>query len=147
MGMKWARGWIAVGLLCAACGPVLPVPAPGVTVTPGENAVFGEARVEDVSIVFLESFPLQVRAVVTGYLPNPCSWIDQVIIERIDRQFNVQVTRGSNAGEICIQVEEAFEKSIPLEVYGLPAGDYTVDVNGVQAGFTFTQDNILEEAR
>ena len=146
MSKSWVLGWIAIGLLCGACGPFVSPPAPGVTVTPGEDVVFGEALVEEVSIVFLVSFPLQVRVTVSGYLPNPCSWVDQVTVDRVDRQFNVRLLRGSNAGEICIQVEEAFEENIPLDVYGLPAGDYTVDVNGVRAKFTFTQDNILEEA-
>jgi inhibitor of cysteine peptidase len=145
MSKSQALGWIAIGLLFGACGPRLSAPAPGVTVTPGEDVVYGEALVEDVSIVFLESFPLQVRAAVSGYLPNPCSWVDQVTVDRVGQQFNVSILRGSNAGEICIQVEEAFEESIPLDVYGLPAGDYTIDVNGVRATFTFTQDNILKE--
>jgi len=35
-----------------------------------------------------------------------------------------------------------FEEIIPLEVYGLPAGTYTVDVNGVQATFDLEVDNI-----
>ena len=146
MSTSRALSWIAIALFCGACGPRVGAPAPGVTVTPGQDVVFGEALIEDVSIVFLESFPLQVRATVSGYLPTPCSWVDKVTVERDGRQFNVHILRGANAGEICIQVEQAFEESIPLDVYGLPAGDYTVDVNGVRAVFTFTQDNILKEA-
>jgi len=42
----------------------------------------------------------------------------------------------------CIQVLAPFEEIIPLEVYGLPAGTYTVDVNGVQATFDLEVDNI-----
>ena len=145
MSKNWVLGWIAVGLFCGACGPRMSASAPGVTVTPGEDVVYGEALVEEVSIIFLESFPLQVRVAVSGYLPNPCSWVEQVTVDRSEQLFNVRILRGSNAGEICIQVEEAFEESIPLDVYGLPAGDYTVDVNGVRASFTFTQDNILED--
>jgi len=36
-----------------------------------------------------------------------------------------------------------FEETIPLEVYGLPAGTYTVEVNGVQGTFDLEMDNIL----
>lgn len=140
----WVRSWIVVSILCAACGPTQGTPAPDGKAPVGGDAVYGEALVEQVSVVFLESFPLQVRVTASGYLPNPCSWIEQISSERTGQQFDVRIIRGSNVGEICIQVEEAFEESIPLDVYGLPAGTYTVDVNGVSAEFTFTQDNILE---
>ena len=37
-----------------------------------------------------------------------------------------------------------YEKIIPLEVYGLPAGTYGYSVNGIPAGtFTLTKDNTL----
>ena len=36
-----------------------------------------------------------------------------------------------------------FEETIPLEVYGLSAGTYTVDVNGVQGSFVLEIDNIF----
>ena len=49
------------------------------------------------------------------------------------------------ADVMCIQVIETFEKRIPLDVYGLPAGDYTVKVNGIEAEFNFLQDNSLPE--
>ncbi len=145
MRKRWVQAWIAIGLICGACGPRPGTPGPGITVMPGTDVVLGEALVEEVSIVFLESFPLQVQVAVSGYLPNPCSWVEQVSVDRSEQLFSVRILRGSNAGEICIQVEEAFEESIPLDVYGLPAGEYTVDVNGVRASFTFTQDNILED--
>jgi inhibitor of cysteine peptidase len=42
----------------------------------------------------------------------------------------------------CIQVFAPFEETITLEVYGLTAGTYTVDVNGVQSTFDLEVDNI-----
>jgi len=36
-----------------------------------------------------------------------------------------------------------FEEVIPLYVYGLPAGTYTVKVNGVQGSFDLEMDNLL----
>jgi inhibitor of cysteine peptidase len=41
----------------------------------------------------------------------------------------------------CIQVLAPFEETIPLEVYGLLANTYTVDVNGVQGTFDIEVDN------
>ncbi len=105
----------------------------------------GEAVVEDVEIVFLESFPLGVHSVASGYLPDPCTEIDEIFIERDGNQFEVLITTLREAEVMCIQVIEAFEQNIPLDVYGLPAGDYTVTVNGIEAEFTFLQDNSLPD--
>jgi len=43
----------------------------------------------------------------------------------------------------CIQIIAPFEETIPLEVYGLSAGTYMVEVNGVQGTFDLEIDNIL----
>jgi len=99
--------------------------------------------VENVEIVFLESFPLQVHISVKGYLPDPCTEIETVSVERDGSQFKVLITTLREAEVMCIQVIEVFEQNIPLDVYGLPAGDYTATVNGIDAEFTFLQDNSL----
>jgi inhibitor of cysteine peptidase len=41
------------------------------------NFVYGTAMVEDVQILVLESFPVQVRLSVSGYLPDGCTEIDE----------------------------------------------------------------------
>ena len=105
----------------------------------------GEAVVENVEIIFLESFPLQVHMVASGYLPDPCTEIDEISVERDFNRFEVLITTLREAEVMCIQVIEAFEQNIPIDVYGLPAGDYTVMVNGIDAEFTFLQDNSIPE--
>ncbi|MCK5317725.1 MAG: hypothetical protein KAJ55_07410, partial [Anaerolineales bacterium] len=105
----------------------------------------GEAVVENVEIIFLESFPLQVHMVASGYLPDPCTEIDEISVERDVNRFEVLITTLREAEVMCIQVIEAFEQNIPIDVYGLPAGDYTVMVNGIDAEFTFLQDNSIPE--
>jgi inhibitor of cysteine peptidase len=105
----------------------------------------GLATVEEVEVVMLMSFPLQVHLQVQGYLPNPCTEIDEIVTEREGFQFKVIIPTLQELGVDCIQVIEEFKINVPLEVYGLPAGDYQVLVNGVEAGFTFNQDNVLNE--
>jgi inhibitor of cysteine peptidase len=131
-------------VLLAACagGRIAPTP----TAPAGGDIIHGKATVEEVGIVFLESFPLQVRVTATGYLADSCTAIDEVIVNRAGNTFTVEITTARPASMMCAQIVQPFEKSVPLDVYGLPAGDYTVDVNGVTAEFTFTQDNILPEA-
>ncbi len=108
--------------------------------------ILGEAVVENVEIMFLESFPLQVHAAAVGYFPDPCTEIEDVFVDREGNHFEVLITTLREADVMCIQVIEAFEQVIPLDVYGLPAGDYTVTVNGIEAEFTFLQDNSLPES-
>jgi inhibitor of cysteine peptidase len=130
---------IMVGLL-VGCGPVRPSsPAPDIEI------VEGQAAVEAVEVVMLMSFPLQVHLHVTGYVGDPCTAIDEIQTARDGYTFEVLIKTTRDSQINCIQVIEPFEENIPLDVYGLPAGDYTVFVNGVKAEFTFNQDNILGE--
>jgi hypothetical protein len=55
----------------------------------------------------------------------------------------VEITTQS-VGERCEEVEQPFEKVIPLEVKGLKAGTYTVHVNGVTDRFTLENDNVAK---
>ena len=125
----------ALALILAACtgGTSPPSPAPPVE----GDVLYGKATVEEVSVVFMESFPLQVRVVAKGYLADSCTSIDEVTTNRLDNTFNVEITTRRPAHEICAQIVQPFEKNIALDVYGLPAGDYKVDVNRVTAGFSF----------
>ena len=104
--------------------------------------VINFATVEEIDIMILESFPVQVHLVASGYLPNPCTKIHQITKERDDNHFSVTITTYRSPG-VCIQIIAPFEEIIPLEVYGLPAETYTVEVNGVQGTFDLEIDNIL----
>ncbi|HAJ33877.1 MAG TPA: hypothetical protein DCK79_11065 [Candidatus Atribacteria bacterium] len=100
------------------------------------------APVEGIEIVILESFPVQVQVIASGNLPDPCTEISEVLQEREGNTFFVTIKTYRPPG-FCIQVLAPFEEIIPLDVYGLPAGTYTVDVNEVQGTFDLEIDNIL----
>ena len=102
----------------------------------------GLAPVDEIDILILESFPVQINVIARGNLPNPCTEISEVLQERESNTFFITIKTYRSPGT-CIQVITPFEEIIPLNVYGLPAGTYTVDVNGVQATFDLEVDNIL----
>lgn len=102
----------------------------------------GLASVDEIDILILESFPIQINVIVKGNLPDPCTEISEVLQEKEGNTFFITIKTYSFSG-FCIQVLAPFEEIIPLEVYGLPAGTYTVDVNGVQDTFDLLVDNIL----
>jgi inhibitor of cysteine peptidase len=130
-----------VVLLIAACGGSGEATPPA---SSNADLQYGEAPVEDVEVRLLESFPLQVQLHVEGYLPDGCTEIDSTKVELRENHFTVTIMTARPVDMACTEAIEAFELNIPLDVYGLPAGEYTVDVNSVEASFTFKQDNILE---
>jgi inhibitor of cysteine peptidase len=101
----------------------------------------GLALVDEIEILILESFPVQINVIASGNLPDPCTEISEVLQEKEGNAFFITIKTYRSPG-FCIQVLAPFEEIIPLEVYGLPAGTYTVDVNGVQTTFDLEVDNI-----
>jgi len=134
--MKKKSLWLGLAVisiiifLTGCCAPVIPC--------------IGLAIVEKIDILTLESFPVQIFVITSGYLSDPYTEIYQISQEREGNNFFITITTHRVPG-FCIEVEviAPFEKVIPLEVYGLPAGIYTVEVNGVQDTFNLRIDNIL----
>ncbi|MBU4226970.1 hypothetical protein KKA86_05315 [bacterium] len=114
--------------ITGCCAPIMPA--------------IGLATVEEIDILTLESFPVQIFVIASGYLPDPCTEIYQISQEREGNTFFITIKTYRSPG-FCIQVLAPFEEVIPLDVYGLPAGTYTVDVNEVQGTFDLEIDNIL----
>jgi inhibitor of cysteine peptidase len=102
-----------------------------------------KAIVETIEIVFLESFPLQVHVVLKGNLPDGCMTIKETEIESDGNTFFISISTQRPVDAVCTQALVPFEESVPLDVYGLPAGVYQVISQEANAEFTFTQDNIL----
>jgi inhibitor of cysteine peptidase len=119
---------ISIIIFITGCLPIMPA--------------IGLATVEEIDILTLESFPVQIFVIASGYLPDPCTEIYQINQEREGNAFFITIKTYRSPG-FCIQVLAPFEEVIPLYVYGLPAGTYTVEVNGVQGTFDLEIDNIL----
>lgn len=119
---------IAIIVFITGCLPIMPA--------------LGLATVEEIDILALESFPVQIFVIASGYLPDPCTEIYQISQEREGNTFFITIKTYRSPG-FCIQVLAPFKEVIPLYVYGLPAGTYTVKVNGVQGSFDLEIDNIL----
>ena len=102
----------------------------------------GLASVDEIDILILESFPVQINVIAKGYLPDPCTEISEILQEKEGDTFFITIKTYRSPGA-CIQVITPFEEIIPLDVYGLPAGSYIVEVNGVQGIFDLEIDNIL----
>jgi inhibitor of cysteine peptidase len=102
------------------------------------------ARVESIDILVLESFPVQINVLIDGYLPNPCYKITQIEKHREGNTFYVKLMM-KDSSLACIQIIQSYQEVVALDVYGLSAGTYYVDVNGIVDTFTLDVDNILPD--
>lgn len=119
------------------------------TITPAPDEDLGEvitktAVINDVQIVFLESWPLQARAQISGELGDGCTEVGTIDSRREGDTFFVMVETVRPAEAVCTQQLKMLDESVALDIEGLPAGTYTVDVNGVTETFTLDQDNVFE---
>ncbi|MEQ8407419.1 MAG: hypothetical protein RKH07_03995 [Gammaproteobacteria bacterium] len=88
------------------------------------------ASVESATVNVMESLPVQVSVTISGTKSIPCIDLLTPAVVYADNTFNV-VLAVSELGpaETCIQVTEPFETTVTLDVTGLSAGTYSVNVN------------------
>ena len=112
--------------------PVPPIPPSGYEPKPGDEKltrgpVFLE--LENSSLAIMESFPVQVSAILNGNLPDPCHELRVVVSPAVtDKQINLEVYSLVDPATICITVLQPFNATVALGSY--PSGHYSVYVNG-----------------
>ena len=143
---------LLLGLLLSACGAAQPEqptrpPDPVLVVTPLPDQPVGSSPsstpvpstggamrqgpiyVDEVELVMLESFPVQVRLILRGSLPNPCSSFAWEVEEPdSEGRIAVQAYSLQEPDLACIQVLEPMEESIPLGAF--TRGNFSVWLNG-----------------
>lgn len=146
------RNWIwtalaALAMIFSACVPLTPGAPGGPTATPIPPPTAGpgadEVVVDRIEIVILESFPVQVHVVVYGQLPDACSFVQEATQARQDNTFDVELVVARRPDARCAPQPTPFQHTIPLEVRGLKAGTYTVNVHGATGTFKLETDNVL----
>lgn len=105
------------------------------------NTVTGEAVVESIDVLTLESFPVQIHAVVRGTVGDGCTELGMISTRQEDDTFFITIPTTRDADAVCDSIAKTFEETIPLDVVGLSAGTYTVEANGVSSTFTLAMDN------
>lgn len=103
----------------------------------------GTAYVDSIDLALLESFPLQASLTVRGNLADGCTelvGISQSMTD--DNTIAVTLDVRRPADLMCTQALVPFEQSFALDILGLPAGEYTVTVDGLTTTFTLDVDNV-----
>lgn len=95
--------------------------------TPGGTTVTKPIHIETVDIRIAESYPPQLFAEVTGYLPDGCTVPLDPEISRSDNTITVTILGERDPDAMCTQVLIDYHKNIPLG--SVDPGEYTVIVN------------------
>jgi len=105
--------------------------APGSTDDGGMTR--GPVFIDEVELVILESFPVQIELVIRGALPTPCASLEWSV-EDPDAQGRIRVEAFSLQDPTidCIQVLEEIEERLPIGSYS--EGSYGVWLNGELVG-------------
>ncbi len=102
-----------------------------------------EVRVDSIELLALESFPVQIHAVLKGTLRDGCVQIDDVTVTREGNTFTLALVTSRLENARCTSERQPFEQNVPLDVFGLPAGTYSVITGDVSATFELAVDNVL----
>ena len=139
---------MAASLLVSGCSGV--VLGAGGNEPPADvgEALDGElAAVDEVSVMIMESLPATAAVIAQGYLPDGCTSIVDALMTIDEEAGLFQVTLGTyrDPEAMCTMALVAFEEVVELPILGLPAGTYTVEVNGVETTFELAVDNVPVE--
>lgn len=130
---------ICAGLLAGCGAEQASAPPPGSGLEPSALTV------DSLRLEVVESFPVQVIAVVEGTFPDTCSEIDGIDVGEMDADGVMLVTLSAArpADQVCAQAVTPFQQRFELPVQGLSAGTYTLNVNGLTESFELEADNTI----
>lgn len=119
---------LALGLSGAAIGATTEPSGGGADAA---GRIESPAYVDSTDILYLESFPVQVRLVVRGSTPTPCHEPTWEVLTT-DDGITVRLWSEADADAVCASVLAPFEVSIPLGSY--ESADLPVTLNGEDVG-------------
>jgi hypothetical protein len=142
---------IAISLLVISMAGCSLLPSLGQTPTPSPNPSIppsgyepqpGDEKLtrgpvflelENSSLAIMESYPIQVSAILNGNLPDPCHQLRVVVAPALtEKRINLEVYSLTDSTKVCITVLEPFNATIGLGSF--PTGHYSVYVNGELLG-------------
>jgi hypothetical protein len=85
--------------------------------------------------------PIPVQVTVSGNLPDTCAQIELVQQRQEGSTFHITLSTIPSSAKDCAQDALPFRMMIPLNVVNIPAGLYSVEVNGLRTNFTLETGN------
>lgn len=142
---------LSLFLLLNACSPLTSiVSSSGQQPMPVESydsasPDYQPVTVDQVEVEVGVGSPIPVHVIVSGRLPDPCSQVEHTEIKQDGSNFIITLFAtpdvGGPAVDGCIKDAIPFKMGIPLNMIDLPAGSYSVTVNGSRADFKLDTAN------
>lgn len=86
--------------------------------------------IENIEVIVMESYPMQVSLNVSGYIPDGCSAPTEILQSRDGNMVVIRVFRNLPPDAICTAIAAMYSETIRVEG-GFESGHYTFDVNGL----------------
>jgi hypothetical protein len=102
-----------------------------------KNVEIRPAPIDEVNILFMESYPVQVGVYIKGGLPDGCTTFRDLTVTRDGDTVNIEVMIQKPADAICPAIYNSFEKNVNLGSDFTSGKIYTVKVNSVSTAFTY----------
>ena len=99
--------------------------------SPTRGSIRGRAKVDEVQINIIESLPVQVSLVVHGFLPDGCTQLVSIEQSRSPEGLVFDAITDKDPEAVCTQALVPFEEVVSVDLQGLRAGSYVIDVNGI----------------
>lgn len=123
-------------------GEPLPSPSPVAaepTTSPAEE--MGEVRVHEIALISSGVAPVEVEAILSGTLPDACSYIESIAQAREASRFVITIHIARHPNQRCAPQPTPFTEHAILDVTGLSAGTYEVAAHGTINSFILGSDN------
>ena len=83
-----------------------------------------------------------MMATVRGNFADGCTYYDTYVQTVEGNEINIELFALRPAEQTCTAALVPFDIQLPVDIFGLAAGDYVVIINeSATASFTLTQDN------
>jgi inhibitor of cysteine peptidase len=99
------------------------------------------AQVDRVAIDRRPSNPPRYFVIASGQLPDDCTQIGRSRQERVASTIKVRLYTREASGAACLPKTRPFRETIRLDVKGLSAGSYAVEVNGAVNSLILIEDH------
>lgn len=102
------------------------------------------ANVESVTLIAIGQTPVKIHASIKGNYPNDCTLIYDIQQGWKEEVYELRImTKRPVDDSECEPGPIPFEDLYEIPVFQLRAGEYTVDVNGVEEPLIFVFDNVV----
>jgi hypothetical protein len=102
----------------------------------------GVATVDRLDVSVHRERPVSVDVTVSGQLPDACTLIHRAQQDRQTTGITVTLTTRREAGANCPAERRFFQRTLALDVQGMPPGLYFLSVNGVSTTFQIYADRV-----